>query len=311
VAVLFSAFFRHTSGIGDFLGAYRAYSARAIGGEGHVHPAGYYLGLLAHFEAPGAPFWTEGLVLALAAVGCVAAWAGVEPPGTNRRAVRVLALYTVFTTALYAAIPYKTPWCLLGFLHGMILLAGVGAIVVVRGARRRAARIAVSALLLVAAAQLGWQAFAGSFRFASDPRNPYVYAHTGTDVFDIVGRVKDLAKAHPDGLAVPIQVISRTNLWPLPFYFRAFPRVQWWTGVSDEAPVAPVVLLTPDMEPALVHRLYDVPPPGERELYVSAFERPVELRPQVELRGYAARGLWEDFRRVEAEAASAAPGASR
>ena len=36
---------------------------------------------------------------------------------------------------VYSAIPYKTPWCLLGFLHGMILLAGVGAVVLVRSAR--------------------------------------------------------------------------------------------------------------------------------------------------------------------------------
>jgi hypothetical protein len=46
------------------------------------------------------------------------------------------------------------------------------------------------------------------------------------------------------------------------------------------------------MEPALVRKLYDVPPPGERELYVSLFDQPVELRPQVELRGYARMSLW-------------------
>ena len=47
-------------------------------------------------------------------------------------------------------------------------------------------------------------------------------------------------------------------------------------------------------------RLYEVPPPGERELYVSLFDRPVELRPGVELRGYVASGLLERFRRLEA-----------
>jgi hypothetical protein len=55
------------------------------------------------------------------------------------------------------------------------------------------------------------------------------------------------------------------------------------------------------MEDALVRKLYDLPPPGERELYVSIFERPVELRPQVELRGYATGGLWDEFRRLPAE----------
>jgi hypothetical protein len=101
-----------------------------------------------------------------------------------------------------------------------------------------------------------------------------------------------------------VQIISRENLWPLPWYLRGFSNVAWWNGVSDQARSAPVILVTPDMEPALVRKLYDLPPPGERELYVSIFERPVELRPQVELRGYAAGGLWEEFRRLEAERAA-------
>ena len=93
----------------------------------------------------------------------------------------------------------------------------------------------IVALLASAAAHLGWQAFSGSFRFAADPRNPYVYAHTGTDVFTIVARLKDLARAHPDGTALPVQIISRQNLWPLPWYLRGFSRVGWWNGVSEQA----------------------------------------------------------------------------
>ena len=123
---------------------------------------------------------------------------------------------------------------------------------------------------------------------------------TGTDVFDVVGRLKDLARAHADGLSMPVQVISRENLWPLPWYLRGFSRVAWWNGVRKTAPNAPVIVATPDMEEALVRKLYDRPPPGERELYIGVFERPVALRPGVELRGYAASALWDDFRRLEA-----------
>ena len=201
----------------------------------------------------------------------------------------------------YSAIPYKTPWCLLGFLHGMILLAGAGAVFLVRSGRGVAKKAALGALLVAAAAHLGWQAFSGSFRFAADPRNPYVYAHTGTDVFEIASRVKDLARAHADGSSMPLQIISRENLWPMPFYLRELRRVEWWNGVPDSAPSAPVILVAPALEPALVSKLYDLPPPGQRELYVSIFERPVELRPRVELRGYAANRLWEDYRRLQAE----------
>jgi hypothetical protein len=129
-------------------------------------------------------------------------------------------------------------------------------------------------------------------------------------VFTIVDRLKDAARAHSDGASLPVQVISRENLWPLPWYLRGFSNVGWWNGVSDEAKPAPVILLTPDMEPALVRRLYEVPPPGERELYVSLIDRPIELRPAVELRGYVANGLWERFRQLEADSTAdpSAPG---
>jgi len=208
----------------------------------------------------------------------------------------------------YSAIPYKTPWCLLGFLHGMILLAGAGAVWLVTVLRGTATRAVVGVLLAAAAAHLGWQAYEASFRFAADPRNPYVYAHTSPDVFEIAGRLKDLARVHPDGSSMPVQIISRANLWPLPWYLRGLARVEWWNGVPESARTAPVVLLTPDMEPALVRKLYDLPPPGERELYVSIFERPVELRPGVELRGYAASHLWEAYRQLEVEPEAPAPG---
>jgi hypothetical protein len=53
------------------------------------------------------------------------------------------------------------------------------------------------------------------------------------------------------------------------------------------------------MEPALVNKLYEQPPPGQRELYVSLFDRPVHLRPQVELRGYVSMSLLERARSLE------------
>jgi uncharacterized protein (TIGR03663 family) len=304
-AVLFSSFLTHPQGIVDAVRAYGFYLDRARTASWHVHPWTYYLGLLIRFPARGTPFWTEGLILVLALAGGAAAWVPRGAPGVDSKALRFLGFYTFLMLVAYSAIPYKTPWCLLGFLHGMILLAGAGAVFVVRSLRGTASRALVVALLVCAAAHLGWQAVRASLHFASDPRNPYVYAHTGRDVFGIVARLTDLARAHPDGSSMPVQIISRENLWPLPFYLRGLSRVGWWKSVPESVPNAPVILVTPEMEAALVRKLYDLPPPGERELYVSIFERPVELRPGVELRGYAAGGLWEDFRRREAEAGAA------
>jgi uncharacterized protein (TIGR03663 family) len=300
-AALFSSFLGHPAGIVDAARAYGLYLDRAQTATWHFHPWPYYLRLLVHAPSTGTPFWSEALILVLAMAGGAAGWATKGVPGADSKALRFLAFYTLLMLVAYSAIPYKTPWCLLGFLHGMILLAGAGAVFLVRSGRGVATKAALGALLVAAAAHLGWQAFSGSFRFAADPRNPYVYAHTGTDVFEIASRVKELARAHADGLSMPVQIISRENLWPMPFYLRELRRVEWWNGVPDSAPSAPVILVAPALEPALVSKLYDLPPPGQRELYVSIFERPVELRPRVELRGYAANRLWEDYRRLQAE----------
>jgi uncharacterized protein (TIGR03663 family) len=299
-SLLFSSFLGHPRGVLDSLRAYGIYVERAGAASWHFHPWDYYLRLLIHFPASGTPFWTEGLIVLLAAVGGAAGWTAKGLSGADTRVLRFLGLYTLLMLGAYSAIPYKTPWCLLGFLHGMILLAGAGAVAVLRAARGVATKALVAILLAAATAHLGFQAFSGSFRFAADPRNPYVYAHTGTDVFEIVGRVKQLARAHPDGASLPLQIISRENLWPLPWYLREFTHVSWWNEVSEEARSAPVVVVTPDVEAALVRKLYDLPPPGERELYMSIFERPVELRPGVELRGYATKTLWDELQELEA-----------
>jgi len=304
--VLFSSFLGNPGGPVDSVRAFGMYLDRANAASWHFHPWHYYLGLLVRFPSEGTPVWTEGLIVVLAIAGAAAGWSRSGIPGADSRVLRFLAFYTLLMVVVYSAIPYKTPWCLLGFLHGMILLAGAGAVFLVRAWRSRVARGLVVVLLASAAAHLGWQAYSGSFRFAADPRNPYVYAHTGTDVFTIVGRLRDVARAHPEGRAVPVQVISRENLWPLPWYLRDFSRVGWWNGVSEQAENAPVIVVTPDMEPALVRRLYELPPPGERELYVGLFDRPVELRPQVELRGYVAMSLWEEHRNLEATLAPSA-----
>ena len=300
--VLYSSFMGNPGGIADSARSYWIWLGRAGTGSIHAHPWDYYLSLLIHFPSTGTPFWTEGLILVLAGCGAVAGWSAKGVPGAEAKVLRFLSLYVLFLVVVYAAIPYKTPWNLLGFLHGMILLAGVGAVWLVRAAPVGTARVVVAVVLVAAAGQLAWQSWSASFRFPADTRNPYVYAHTGTDVFDIAERIEDLTRAHPEGAAMPVQIVSRENLWPLPWYLRRLTGIGWWNGISDDAESAPLIVVSPEMEPDLVRKLYDLPPPGERELYMTAFDRPVELRPRVELRGYAAKGLWDDFRRLQAEA---------
>jgi len=267
--VLMSSFGTHWRGVADSLLAYRTYLARGAGIDtAHVHPWYFYFSCLRG----------EWPVAALAAAGMAAS-----------NVPRFLKIYTVLMAAIYCALPYKVPWNVLSFWHAAILLAGAGVVWLAQ----RLPRAVVVGLVGIAVAQLGWQARADSFERASDPRNPWVYAHTGTDVFVIMKQIDALAAVAPQGSAVGMQIYTHENLWPLPWYLRRYSNVRWWNGVSDTAPLAPVILATPDMEPALVHRIYEVPPPGQREMYVNMFDRYVELRPRVEVRGYVAKTLWD------------------
>ena len=289
VAVLFlSSFFSNPAGVTDSLRAYSTtYLGRAIHETRHLHPWYYYLGLLAW---GGGPVWSEAFILALASVGLIA--------GAGLRLVRFLGAYAIILTVCYSLIPYKTPWCLLGFWQGLILLAGVGAAALLRWPFHRWGRVLMAAVLAAGGVHLLWQAWLATGRYSADPRNPYVYAHTGRDVYLIRDRLEALAQAHPDGRNLHIQVFSTENLWPLPWYLRSFTRVRWWNGAPDQEPPAPVILASPNMEEALTRKLYESPPPGERELYMRLFEGYIELRPQVELRGYVAKSLWDKLRRT-------------
>jgi uncharacterized protein (TIGR03663 family) len=132
IVVLFSSFFRHLRGPLDSVLAFGTYFARAGDPGWHAHPWYYYLKMLAFSRYEHGPVWTEGAVLLLAGVGAAAAFgAGKRRPralGPETRAfLRFVAFYTLLSTLAYSLIRYKTPWNLLPFYLGMVILAGGGA----------------------------------------------------------------------------------------------------------------------------------------------------------------------------------------
>jgi uncharacterized protein (TIGR03663 family) len=288
-AVLYSSFGANLRGPLDSVLAYATYGKRA-GGEGlHEHPWYYYLSILIADRPARGFFWTEGLIVGLAIVGAVAGLRRGGVPDGAVPAVRFLAFYTLVLTALYAAIPYKTPWCLLGFLHGMILLAGVGAVALVRWMPRRPARWAVGVVLLALAAQLGWQSWQLNFRFPADQRNPYVYAHTSTDAVNLAEVIGRVAQVLPQPETMTVHVVTAENYWPLPWYLRKFERTGWSKQEVLQDPGvdldADVIVTSPEIQERLDARL--------RGTYV----RPglYGLRPGVHLALYVREALWQSF----------------
>jgi len=257
---LLSSFFTNLRGPLDGVLTYLPWLGRAGGASPHIHPFYHYLHILAYWQIGEGPVWSELFVLALATLGFVAAFLPGEAGllrDANTPFVRWVGFYTIVLTAAYTCIPYKTPWCLLGFLHGMILLAGVGAVAVIRAVPTLPIKTCATIILLGGAGHLGWQSYCTSFVYHEDARNPYVYAHTLPDVQRLADDIEQWAEASPDGQDVLIKVIWHDGYyWPLPWYLRQYERVGYLTQLPED-PSAPIVVSSSELDEALTEHLDD------------------------------------------------------
>jgi uncharacterized protein (TIGR03663 family) len=308
VAALFYSSFLSTPAalFEPFRGA-RVYLNRGIDAASHAHPWDYYLRLLT-YSSSGGVRWSEAFVLVLAGFGAAAAFVRPRSDRSNQSGpgssairasngpapsplvrtfwTRYLTATAVLTTAIFSALPYKTPWNLLPFYVTVVVLAGIGFSWLVHASSVRAVRIGVAAGFALGSAHLGWQAWRASVTYAADPRNPYVYAQTVPDAVRMATRIRELAALHQDGLRMQVSVIaSPYEQWPLPWYLRSMPYVGYWTAPGDPVAMeAPVIVTSVDHTAALDRLL------GDR--YVSEF---FGLRPEVVLALYVERGLWNRF----------------
>jgi len=297
-ALFYSSFLTNPGGILDSVRSYTTYFNRAGGNSIHIHPWYYYLKMLIYSRYGDGPRWTEALIILLAAVGFIAAMTKKGLSCANVHLLRFIGFYTLVLTVLYSVIPYKTPWCMLGFLHGMILLAGVGAVVLVKLMPNVLPRLIILMLLFEGSLHLTWQSYLSNYKFYSDSLNPYVYAHPTIEVFTIVEKIEEYASAHKDGYDIPIDVICREDdYWPLPWYLRSFKKIRWSNEVVNDSPSAPLIIASPDVEAALTNKLYSLTPLEKRQMYLHLFDRPyyVWLRPQVKVLGFVRKDLWDLF----------------
>ena len=281
--LLFSSFFTNAAGLADSVHTYKAWLSRAGGASPHVHPWHFYFERLFWFHAAKGPVWSEAMLAALALVGAALGFTRKHLDDADASLVRFLAFYTGALTVAYCLISYKTPWCLLSFWHGAILLAGVGAAAVIRSLSARSTRVIAALLLAAGTGHLAFQAWLATVPFASNPRNPYVYAQTLPDALALVDQVKSLADLHPDKRAMLIKVMAPDgDFWPLPWYLHDFTQIGWWEAPPTN-PFAPVMIVS-----ASLHAGFD-------ENKTHQMPRYYEFRPGVFLELYVETNLWRTY----------------
>ncbi len=329
----------------DAVLAYGTYFRRGSEGGIHAHPWYYYLQILVASRPLRGYLGTETLIVGLAAVGSVAALVTAGPPslpaaggsmlpahggpaaakaawshptssgsttspGPRAGFCRFLAFYTLTLTALYSALAYKTPWCLLSFLHGMVLLAGLGGWALLRWTPSIPAKVILGLALALAAGHLARESYLLNYRFYAYPeRNPYVYAQASSDVVHLADLLQRLARASGQGCEMSVHAVAEENYWPLPWYLRAFHRAGCWkgarawlqaTGLDEpartpagqamrDASLPAVLILTDDARSAVDAVL------GNRYRQKMTYG----LQPGVLLTVYVRDDVWEAFLRSE------------
>jgi predicted membrane-bound mannosyltransferase len=281
--LLFSSFLSNATGPLDSVRTYSHWLSRAGGASPHTHGWGFYIHRLLFFHAVHGPIWSEALVFVLAIIGGAAGFARKWLGSANPSFVRFLAFYSTVLGLFYNLISYKTPWCLLNFWLGFLLLAGVGAAVLARAAKLQWARTAMTLVLAIGACQLGAQAWDAAFKYEADPRSPYVYGHTSENILECVEKVEALASAHADGNHLLVKVIApEDDYWPLPWYLRSLDHTGYYSKIPDE-PLAPVMIVSSRFNAGL----------DEKKTHLMAGY--FQLRPGVFFELYVELGLWKQY----------------
>jgi uncharacterized protein (TIGR03663 family) len=343
-AILFSGFGQNRQGPWNSITAYASYWHRS-GLPEHTEKWYYYLQILFAFRPNRGFFWSEGATAAWACIGAVFSFQfSVFSMRTSQRSCgllelktencklqtptksdfgRFLTVYTLALLSIYSLISYKTPWCGLSILCGVVLLAGFGLDAIAIGTLYAEFRfqpsnktdcplpsascilptsyrlLPTACCLLFAAtiAHLGWQAYRLNGRFAADVRNPYVYAHTPPGLADFAQRLDHMADRLPAGHELTIHVVVPESYWPLPWYLRRFDdkRVGYWLDADRwkrdyaTADRPAIALIAEDFSPAADKLLgIDGSPGYNRQMLIS-------LRPGMFVRVYVRSDLWSEM----------------
>ncbi len=291
--LLFSSFFQNPKGILDSVLAFGTYFSRAGDAGFHSHPWHYYLKMLAFSQYGNGPIWTEALILVLALAGGYAAFRPLSSSEPRLHLLRFVAFYTLCAAAAYSIIPYKTPWNMLPFYIGFILLAGYGTIFIFSVSKKPLFRTGVILVIIFGIFHLGVQSYRAIIPFCADSRNPYVYAQTSADFMHLVNRIDDLSLLHPDQDQMLIKVITHPDeAWPLPWHLRSFERVGYWQEVEEAGEIAGVPIIVSSLD-----KTVQLQPALEGNHTLEHFE----LRPGVLLVLYTERSLWEIFLKKQSE----------
>lgn len=249
-AAFYSSFGANWGGIADAVKSYSHFLAKS-GSDAHASGFAYYLQLLTLQKSEGAVFGELPIaILALAGIGFAIAR---RKKSAWRCAFAMFAFCNgAFAVLILSLIKYKTPWLLLSPDMFLCAAAGFGAASLLSMKNVWARTAAFAAVAALAFWQYKLSANA-SERYASDPRNPFIYSHTVRDFSNLEKRIREAAKFSEYKNDIPVAFVMRESPWPAPFDLRDLRNTGFWSGgkIPENLPIFDVVVCDGASEDAL------------------------------------------------------------
>lgn len=284
--LFYSSFFTFPKGIWESIKAFSGYFQKAGNQAIHGQPWWYYGTVLIK--------GTEGFLPRADFLFLIGGFTGsmlvFRSKSNDQRHLfyRFIAYTTMLSLLLLSLFNYKTPWNVLMPYTGLIFLSAYAWYWLFSNVKFQVVLVLFIACLF----HLGWQTWQDNFVHYANPENTLVYSHPMEEIFDISDRIHQVYEVWPEKDFYLQVIYPEHNYWPLPWYLRDLPNISWQAEVEFNAPSAPVIV-SHLPNPDLTKKLYELPPPGQRLLYIPLFEEPQQLRPGAPVNVFVRKDFYE------------------
>ena len=237
IAIFYSGFFQDPNGIANFFRAFYFWSQTGSDGHGHQKPFIYWIKLMFEMEW----FALLGLALTVLALKKV------------KREVRLLSIVSVGLWLVYSLVAYKTPWCVMSFYWGLILIAAYW---VGQWMEKKGWRAWIMIGLIAGFSFSGYEGYLSAYENVDEDNQFYIYGQTYRDLMIPLNEIVDMGKADPSlHEKLRIQIISQFT-WPLPFVLGEFKSVGYFSEANaPEKLDGDVILMDQTFEAKMASRL--------------------------------------------------------
>lgn len=289
--LFFTSFFSNPRGALDSILTFANYFSKAGSNAEHIQPFYYYFSLVS-FRIVDEVLFSELPIIIFFIFGLVRAFSNTNKNSRGIQFIRFLSIFTVIMTVIYSAIPYKTPWTMMSFWQGMILIAAFGFAELLKFIPKANWFLLLSLIGIF----MFVQSYYNSIVYSSNPQNPFVYSHAGNDVKTIEPFLTKVAAVQSEYTNIPIYVASlKSDYWPLPWYLRKFKNTSWNDRIDSNVYKFPILIASPEFEGELIETIYTKAPAGHVNLYVPLFDKYMEIRPGKEIRGYIRKDYFDNY----------------